>query len=64
MVRLLLITWLTACYVPIKVSPECEKRISDCLKNCKIGGPEPDPPIVKGDDPRTYCEQRCHELCT
>jgi hypothetical protein len=64
---------LCGCF-PIRVGSDCERRISDCLKNC----PEqrrPEPPnngsgtiqfggsAYSDTDTRTSCEKSCESIC-
>ncbi len=69
--RLLTIMLAVACLtavscVPIHVPPECQARVSDCLKDC----PARQPAIADesygaiSNDTRTDCEKRCHEMCS
>lgn len=56
-----LLASVAAC-APVKLSSECQARISDCLKNCKIDGARVDESGL-GNDGRTLCEKNCHQLC-
>lgn len=52
--------------VPIHVPPECQARVSDCLKDCPAG---PQALVDESygamkNDMRTDCEKRCHEMCS
>lgn len=55
---------LGAC-VPKRVSAECERRVSDCLKNCP-NDPAPGAPFDSGkglNDSRNACARACQSQC-
>jgi len=55
---------LTGCLYPVKISPSCQKAISDCLQRCSETGDVSgagDQRVLTND--RSPCEEKCHNSC-
>lgn len=60
-VALIALGGLTACLWPVKPSPDCKRKMSDCEAACQED-PNRDPDGISQDS-RTACQQRCDTIC-
>ncbi len=63
-------TITTGCVYPVKISAECQSRISGCLSGCDGQSNESYYPVNPGEgeggnltDQRSVCEKNCQSIC-